>query len=71
MSLVSQVIAALLQEIRVDNQGAPVCPICGADMVPSRIISAGGSGTMYGWLCDCTAELRDAQTWREFKGATK
>jgi hypothetical protein len=49
----------------------PVCPLCHAEMVPFRHELDDGSGWMFGWLCDCTAETRerlDTMAKRKKKG---
>lgn len=38
------------------------CPICGGKMIPQRIECSDKSGWMFGWGCNCTAELRDEQS---------
>ena len=38
-----------------------ICPICETEMVAARWQCEDASGWAFGWACDCTAEMRDAQ----------
>jgi len=41
------------------ESSAPVCPICGAEMVAQRVQCEDWSGWMYGWACECDVALRE------------
>jgi hypothetical protein len=34
------------------------CPICGEDLVPSRVEQDGGEHWVYGYTCGCDEEMR-------------
>lgn len=46
-------------EGRLGKEHRPVCPICRAEMVALRMENHDGSGWVYGWACQCNAEMRD------------
>jgi len=44
------------EKVRKERESWPVCPYCHKEMVPTRW--EGEHCWWYGWICECTEELR-------------
>ncbi len=55
-------------ETKNRHKGKMICPICDGIMVMFRMRYSDDSGWMFGYLCDCTAELRESTKKEKVSG---